>query len=89
MIWLEKEIEKEGQTLILQGIYNPPDELPDNIIEIRLIHGDKQRVMYTHNPSMMVREEPDAADIHIRYAKRIQKYLQQITLTALADLRLS
>lgn len=89
MIWLEKEIEKDGQTLLLRGVYNPPDDLPDNIIEIRLIHGDKQRVMFTHNPSMMIHEEPDAHDIKLKYLRRVQKYLRQIAITPLTDLRLS
>jgi hypothetical protein len=89
MIWLEQEIEKDGQTLLLRGVYNPPDELPDNIIEIRLVCGDKERVMFTHNPSMMVREEPDMHDIHMKYANRVQKYLRQIALASFDDLKLS
>ena len=77
MIWYNnKLILKDTPANIevrLQGRYN---RTGDNLIEILVIaDGYSDILLYSHNPTMLSREEPQADDILYKYQAKINKAL--------------
>ena len=91
MIWYTKKLEfiEEGQSYNAEitGHYNnPPNPLSNSIIEIILtLKADNdgaivaQKVMYSHNPSMMKHEDPSEEDILNRYNSNFQKVIKRVS----------
>lgn len=87
MIWYNKEIllinQPSDTTSLVKATYNPPSEdpsIPLIMIElcIRRSNGDTTtKILYEHNPKMMLRESPDKEDIMAKYATNLQKSLKK------------
>lgn len=87
MIWYDDSVtvknQPEGATVQLVGTYELPSHPTDNIISITLsvttLAGDiKQKVLYTHDPSMLAREEPAPEDVLTRYCTKVNKIRSKV-----------
>lgn len=87
MIWYQKDFIVEESDVVLRGVYNPPEDLPVNVIEIQLDIGGNSRVVYSHNPSMMTHEEPSPEDVYRKYSHKIAKWVKRINDGTLEELQ--
>lgn len=86
MTWFEREFLKNDITLTLKGEYHPPEDQSRNIIEIILLVGGEEYIIFEHNPSMRYDENPPPESVYAKYAAKVRKYTQFIAENTVEDI---
>ena len=89
MIWYSKDViitnQPEDTQSKVVAYYNPPMDDPSKpLITIELVVSDRRgnsvvKQLYSHNPKMMLHEDPDKTDIMIKYATNLEKSIRKAT----------
>lgn len=88
MIWFEQTYDKGPTSIVVVGLYNPPDlQNPKNLIEIIMRIENDERVVYSHNPSSLSREEPSEDEVAQKYFPKLKKVIEKVQNTPLDQLR--
>jgi hypothetical protein len=89
MIWFQEKIDRDDADVEIVGEWNSPfSSASPNMIEIIMRIDGESRLLYSHNPSGAVHDEPNPDDVFQKYSSKTLKLLQKAREYPLDQLKL-